>query len=138
MQSVKGSIMIAKLFAAFVIIPVLEIYVIIKIGSLIGAGWTVFLVIATAFLGACLAKMQGAYTMMKMRANMQQGIPPTNDILDAFLIFAAGLVFLTPGFLTDIVGVLVLIPVTRQPIKFWLLKKIDQWMRQGNVHIRRY
>ena len=130
--------MLAKLFAAFVIIPVLEIYVIIKVGSYIGAGWTVFLVVATAFVGAYLAKMQGAHTMMKMRSNMQQGIPPTNDILDAFLIFAAGLVFLTPGFLTDILGVLVLLPVTRQPIKFWLLKKIDQWMRQGNVHIRRF
>lgn len=130
--------MLAKLFAAFVIIPVLEIYVIIKVGSYIGAGWTVFLVVATAFIGAYLAKMQGAHTMMKMRSNMQQGIPPTNDILDAFLIFAAGLVFLTPGFLTDILGVLVLLPVTRQPIKFWLLKKIDQWMRQGNVHIRRF
>jgi UPF0716 protein FxsA len=130
--------MLAKLFAAFVIIPVLEIYVIIKVGSYIGAGWTVFLVVATAFIGAYLAKMQGAHTMMKMRSNMQKGIPPTNDILDAFLIFAAGLVFLTPGFLTDILGVLVLLPVTRQPIKFWLLKKIDQWMRQGNVHIRRF
>ncbi len=130
--------MLAKLFAAFVIIPVLEIYVIIKVGSYIGAGWTVILVVATAFIGAYLAKMQGAHTMMKMRSNMQKGIPPTNDILDAFLIFAAGLVFLTPGFLTDILGVLVLLPVTRQPIKFWLLKKIDQWMRQGNVHIRRF
>ncbi len=130
--------MLAKLFAAFVIIPILEIYIIIKIGSYIGAGWTIFLVIGTAFLGAYLAKMQGAHTMMKMRANMQQGIPPTNDILDAFLIFAAGLVFLTPGFLTDLLGVLVLLPITRQPIKFWLLKKIDQWMRQGNVHIQRF
>lgn len=130
--------MLAKLFAAFVIIPVLEIYIIIKIGSFIGAGWTVFLVIGTAFLGAFLAKMQGAQTMFKMRENMQRGIPPTNDILDAFLIFAAGLVFLTPGFLTDIMGVLVLFPPTRQPIKFWLIKKLDQWMRQGNVHIRRF
>ena len=130
--------MLAKLFAAFVIVPILEIYIIIKVGTYIGAGWTIVLVIGTAFLGAYLAKMQGAQTMMKMRANMQQGIPPTNDILDAFLIFAAGLVFLTPGFLTDILGVLVLVPATRQPIKFWLLKRIDQWMRQGNVHIRRY
>ncbi|RQD61866.1 MAG: FxsA family protein [Desulfonatronovibrio sp. MSAO_Bac4] len=130
--------MLAKIFAAFVIIPVLEIYIIIKIGSYIGAGWTVFLVIGTAFLGALLAKMQGAQTMFKMRENMQRGIPPTNDILDAFLIFAAGLVFLTPGFLTDIMGVLVLFPPTRQPIKFWLIKKLDQWMRQGNVHIQRF
>ncbi|MFN2267338.1 MAG: FxsA family protein [Desulfonatronovibrio sp.] len=130
--------MLAKLFAAFVLIPVLEIYIIIKVGTYIGAGLTVFLVIGTAFLGAFLAKMQGAQTMFKMRENMQRGIPPTNDILDAFLIFAAGLVFLTPGFLTDLMGILILIPVTRQPIKFWLIKKLDQWMRQGNVHIQRF
>jgi len=89
--------MLAKLFAAFVIVPILEIYIIIKVGTYIGAGWTIVLVIGTAFLGAYLAKMQGAHTMMKMRANMQQGIPPTNDILDAFLIFAAGLVFPDAG-----------------------------------------
>lgn len=130
--------MLVKLFAAFIIIPILEIYLIIKVGTLIGAGWTVFLVIATAFIGAYLARMQGAQTMMRMRENMQKGIPPANDILDAFLIFAAGLVFLTPGFMTDILGVLILLPPTRQPIKFWLLKKIDQWMRQGNVHIHRF
>jgi UPF0716 protein FxsA len=130
--------MLAKLFAAFVIIPILEIYVIIKIGSYIGAGWTIFLVIGTAFIGAYLAKMQGAQTMLQMRANMQKGIPPTSDILDAFLIFSAGLVFLTPGFLTDLLGVLVLFPPTRQPIKFWLIKKIDQWMSQGNVRIHRF
>ncbi|MFO7728166.1 MAG: FxsA family protein [Desulfonatronovibrio sp.] len=130
--------MLAKLFAAFIVIPILEIYLIIKVGTVIGAGWTVFLVIATAFIGAYLARMQGAQTMMRMRENMRKGIPPANDILDAFLIFAAGLVFLTPGFLTDILGVLILLPPTRQPIKFWLLKKIDQWMRQGNVHIQRF
>lgn len=129
--------MLFKLFAAFIIIPILEIYVLIKIGTYIGPLWTIILVIGTAFLGAFLAKMQGAQTMMRMRANIQQGIPPANDIIDAFLIFAAGLVFLTPGFLTDILGVLVLVPATRQPIKFWLLKKIDLWMRQGNVHVHR-
>ncbi|RQD78707.1 FxsA family protein [Desulfonatronospira sp. MSAO_Bac3] len=129
--------MFLKIFAAFVILPIVEIYVLIKIGSHIGALWTVLLVIATAFVGAFLAKMQGAYTMFRLRTNLQQGIPPTHDILDAFLIFAAGLVFLTPGFITDLMGLLVLIPQTRKIIRSWLVKKIDLWMRQGNVHVIR-
>ena len=102
-----------------------------------GAAWTIFLVIATAFLGAWLARLEGTRTMYRLRLNLQQGIPPTDDILNAFLIFAAGLVFLTPGFITDFMGLLVLIPASRKVIKAWLERKIDQWMRQGNVYIIR-
>lgn len=127
--------MLFKLFAAFIILPIVEIYLLIKMGTLFGAAWTIFLVIATAFAGAWLAKMQGAQTMYRLRLNLQQGIPPTDDILNAFLIFAAGLVFLTPGFITDLMGLLVLIPATRGVIKSWLVKRIDQWMREGKVHI---
>ncbi len=129
--------MLFKLFAAFVILPIVEIYILIKIGTAIGAGWTIFLVIATAFLGAWLARMQGAQTMHRLRLNLQQGVPPTDDILNAFLIFAAGLVFLTPGFVTDLLGLLVLLPPSRRVIKVWLVQKLDQWMRQGNVYIIR-
>jgi len=129
--------MLFKLFAAFVILPIVEIYVLIKIGTHIGALWTIFLVIATAFVGALLAKMQGSQTMFRLRTNLQQGVPPTNDILDAFLIFTAGIVFLTPGFITDLIGLFLLIPQSRRIIKAWLIKRIDRWMRQGNVYIIR-
>ena len=129
--------MLFKLFAAFVILPIVEIYVLIKIGTHIGALWTIFLVIATAFVGALLAKMQGSQTMFRLRTNLQQGVPPTNDILDAFLIFTAGIVFLTPGFITDLMGLFLLIPQSRRIIKAWLIKRIDRWMRQGNVYIIR-
>ncbi len=129
--------MFFKVFAAFVILPVVEIYILIKMGGYMGAAWTIFLVIATAFLGAWLARLEGTRTMYRLRLNLQQGIPPTDDILNAFLIFAAGLVFLTPGFITDFMGLLVLIPASRKVIKAWLERKIDQWMRQGNVYIIR-
>lgn len=129
--------MFFKVFAAFVILPVVEIYILIKMGGYMGAAWTIFLVIATAFLGAWLARLEGTRTMYRLRLNLQQGIPPTDDILNAFLIFAAGLVFLTPGFITDFMGLLVLIPASRKVIKAWLEQKIDQWMRQGNVYIIR-
>ncbi len=129
--------MLWKIFAAFVILPIAEIYVLIQIGSHIGALWKIFLVIITAFVGAFLAKMQGAQTMFRLRMNVQQGIPPTHDILDAFLIFAAGIVFLTPGFITDLAGLFLLIPQTRRIVRMWLIKKIDRWMRGGNVHVIR-
>jgi len=100
--------MLLKLFLAFTLIPVAEIYLLIKIGYSIGAFNTVLVVIITAFVGATLARMQGLQTMLRIKASLQQGITPTEDLIDAFIIFLAGIVLLTPGFITDITGLLLL------------------------------
>ena len=96
--------MFLKLFLAFTLIPVAEIYVLIKIGTSIGALNTVALVLITAFAGAYLARLQGINTMLKFRANLQQGIVPAEELIDAIIIFIAGIVLLTPGFITDLAG----------------------------------
>lgn len=130
--------MLLKLFLAFTLIPVVEIYLLIEVGGHIGALNTVALVVATGFAGAYLARLQGMHTMLRVRSSLQQGIMPAEDLLDALLIFAAGIVLLTPGFITDAFGLLLLIPETRSFFKRFLRKKLDAWMQEQNVRIDRF
>ena len=130
--------MLFKLFLAFTLIPVAEIYLFIKVGGSIGALNTVVLVILTAFAGAYLAKMQGMQTMLRVRASLDQGILPQEELIDALLIFVAGIVLLTPGFLTDAFGLLLLYPTTRYWIKRYLRQRFDQWIRDADVNIDRF
>lgn len=127
--------MFGKLFIAFAIIPVMEIYVLVKMGSVIGTLNTIILVLISAFIGASLARSQGAATMQKVRESMDQGRMPAEELLDAFMIFGAGLTLLTPGFITDTLGILLLIPFTRKYIKSWLRKNLQEWMKKPNVHV---
>ena len=130
--------MFLKLFLAFTLIPVIELYVLIKIGAVFGALNTILLVILTGAAGAYLARLQGMQTMYRIRARMQQGEMPAEDMLDAFIIFAAGVVLLTPGLLTDIAGLLLLLPPTRLRFKIWLRQKLEDWMQSTQVQIRQY
>ena len=117
--------MLLKLFFAFTIIPIIEIYLLIEIGSMFGALTAVTLVILTGFLGAFLARMQGLQTLSRIQESLREGRMPSGELLDALLIVIAGLVLLTPGFLTDSAGFLLLIPATRNSIKYWLRRQIE-------------
>ena len=117
--------MLLKLFLAFTIIPIIEIYLLIEIGSMFGALTAVTLVILTGFLGAFLARMQGLQTLYRIKESLREGRMPSGELLDALLIVIAGLVLLTPGFLTDSAGFLLLIPATRNSIKYWLRRQIE-------------
>lgn len=125
--------MLLKLFLAFTLIPVAEIYLLIKVGSQIGAVKTILLVLLTGFAGAYLARIQGLQTLLRMRLSMQQGQLPTEDLLDAALIFIAGVVLLTPGFITDAAGLLLLIPETRFYAKRFIKKRLEAWKETHNL-----
>ena len=127
--------MLLKLFLAFTIIPVVELYFLIKIGTVIGGLNTILLVILTGFAGAWLARMEGMHTMLKVRKSLDQGIMPAEELTDAVIIFCAGIVLITPGILTDFTGLLLLLPVTRKKFKQFLRKKFDQMSNQGNINI---
>jgi len=98
----------------------------------------VILVIVTGFAGAYLARLQGMQTMFRVRASLQQGRMPADELVDALLIFTAGIVLLTPGFITDAAGLLLLFPYTRQHFKRLLKRKFDQWIDKQNIHVIRY
>ena len=125
--------MLFKLFLAFTIIPFLELYLLIKIGVHLGAFTTILVVIVTALWGAYLARLEGARTMAKVRKTLNEGGLPAEEMMDAMLIFMAGVVLLTPGFITDMAGILILIPKTRFYFKRWLRYKFDQWSSGKNV-----
>ena len=127
--------MLLKLFLAFTIIPFLELYLLIKAGGYLGALHTVLLVILTGFFGAMLARFQGLQTMLRVKESLGKGEIPAEDMLDALLIFLAGVVLLTPGFLTDLLGLLILIPSTRHIFKKWLRYKFDTWVNSNRLNI---
>ena len=130
--------MLLKLFLAFTLIPFVELYLLIEVGMVIGPITTIGLVLLTGFAGAYLARMQGMQTMLKVRTSLQQGIMPKEELVDALLIFVAGVVLLTPGFLTDIAGLLVLLPATRIHIKRYIRRKFDQWIQNQDIHFTMY
>lgn len=127
-----------KLFLAFTLIPALEIFLFIRLGGAIGIFNTFLVVILTGIVGAGLARWQGAETMFRIRQSLNQGETPAEEMIDAGLIFVAGMVLLTPGFLTDAIGILLLWPLTRRHFKIFLRRKFDQWMASGQINVVRY
>lgn len=125
-----------KLLLLFIAVPVAELYVLISIGGAIGVLPTIVLVFLTALAGAALARMQGLATMLRVRESLDQGFMPAEELLDGLIILVAGMSLLTPGFLTDIVGLLMLLPGPRNIFKRWLRTKFDKWRQNPNVHIR--
>jgi len=130
--------MLLKLFLCFTLIPVIELYLLIKIGTVIGGLNTILLVILTGFLGAWLARLEGINTMMRLRTNLNQGLMPAEELIDAVIIFAAGVVLITPGLITDVFGLLLLWPLTRNKFKRLLRKKFDDMHLQGDINITRF
>jgi UPF0716 protein FxsA len=105
--------MAVLLFLVFVIVPVLEIWVLIEVGQVIGAWWTVALLLADAALGTWLVRREGRRTWRTLRDTATSGRLPDRELADAGLVLVGGTLLVTPGFLTDIVGFFLVLPVTR-------------------------
>ena len=104
-----------KLFLVlFITIPLIEIAILIKIGSIIGAGYTIVLVIGTAFLCVSLLRIQGISTLAKVQANISRGQLPATELIEGLILLISGALLLTPGFFTDTIGFLMLVPTLRQ------------------------
>ena len=104
------------------IIPFLEIYLLLEVGSLIGAIPTIFLVASTAIIGTWLLKEQGFSTFQKLQENLRLGILPAYEMIEGPIILAGGLLLLTPGFITDILGIVCLIPSLRKRIAQYIIE----------------
>ncbi|MCG8635026.1 MAG: FxsA family protein [Desulfobacterales bacterium] len=130
--------MLFKLFLCFTLIPVIELYLLIQVGSVIGGLNTILLVIGTGFAGAWLARMEGMNTMFKVQQNLNQGLMPAEELIDALIILIAGLVLITPGLLTDFVGLMLLWPVTRNRFKRFLRRKFDELSARGDINITKF
>ena len=118
----------------FTVIPALEIYLLFSIGAQIGGLNTLLVVIITGILGAALAKSQGLSILMKIQNEMGKGEIPGNQIIQGLMVFAGGLLLLTPGFMTDIFGFSLVLPGTRHILMLWVRKMIERNIARGNVH----
>ena len=98
---------------AFIVVPLVEIYVIVLVGRAIGALDTIGLLLAFSLVGAWLAKHEGFWVMTRMREQLDAGRMPTNELIDGGLVLAGGILLLAPGFVTDGVGLLFLFPPSR-------------------------
>lgn len=108
--------MFKLLFILFLTIPLIEITILIEVGKIVGAAYTIVLVIGTAALGAALLRQQGLSTLMKVQTSMDQGNLPATELIEGLMLLVAGALLLTPGFFTDIFGFLILIPALRHHI----------------------
>ena len=127
--------MLGKLFLLFTIVPLMELVILIKLGGQIGAINTILLVIGTAVAGAALARFEGLKTLQQIQLNLAQGIVPAEELIDGMMIFAGGVLLLTPGLLTDAFALLLLFPASRLVIKRWLRRRFDAMVAAGNVHV---
>jgi len=118
------------LFLLFVAVPLIELALLLKIGSWLGAGQTFALVIITGIVGAALAKWQGLRTAMRVRSEIARGVLPATAMIDGLLIFVAGVLLITPGVLTDAFGLALLIPPARAGIR----RAAANWFKK-NVHV---
>jgi len=118
-----------KLLLAFTIIPAVELYLLVSLGQWIGPLATVLLIVLTGLLGAALAKQEGTAVLAQLRADLGRGIPPASHMVEGVMVFAGGLLLLTPGLLTDITGFALILPFTRKPISplisAYLLKRFQ-------------
>lgn len=110
------------IFLCFLVIPTVEIYVLIQIGQVIGAGWTIFGVVATAIIGAWLIKLQGILTFIRAKETLRAGEVPALELIEGLFLLVAAAFLITPGFVTDTLGFLCLIRAVRLPIAAFLLQ----------------
>ncbi len=118
--------MLAKLFAMFLIVPLIELALLLKIGAQIGIWATLVIIVSTAMLGASLTRREGLKTWWRFQEKLATGAFPNEELLDGLMILIAGAVLLTPGFLTDAVGFILLIPASRRVVKDWVRQRFSQ------------
>jgi len=127
-----------KLLILFVIVPVTELYILIEVGKRIGSLTTVGLIILTGIIGAYLVKGQGFMILKKIQNDLNEGIIPGDSLIQGAIILAGGIFLLTPGFVTDIIGFIFLIPVSRRVVKKYLLLWLKGKIKEGNFYYREF
>ena len=114
------------LILVFIVVPLAELYVILKVGDAIGVVWTILLLAADSVLGSLLLRAQGRSVWRRFNETMAAGRVPHRELIDGVLIVFGGAFLITPGFLTDIVGLLLLVPPTRSVIRRVVARRLGR------------
>ena len=123
------------LFLVYVIFPILEIYLLFKVGGLLGFWPVLGLVILTAWVGSALVKHQGLTVLYRFQQKVISGENPKREGLEGVLILFAGILLITPGFITDGIGILCLIPLTRYFITSFVLFAVEKRIKDGRFKV---
>ncbi|HWK24220.1 MAG TPA: FxsA family protein [Ureibacillus sp.] len=124
-----------KIVGPFIVAILVEIAIFIVVGKVLGVFNTLLLIILTSVIGVIVTKKQGIQSVRNIQKSLSEGNPPGVALIDMFLIFIGGVLLITPGFITDIIGFTLIMPLTRKLYKpaiyYWLRKK----MKNGQVFI---
>lgn len=128
------------LLALFIVVPLVEVYLLFGLSHLMGFWATVALVLITGTLGAALAKREGLRVLGRWRSALAEARVPEEGVLDGLLVLVGGVLLVTPGVLTDVSGLLLLLPPTRKVAAAWLMRRAERSIAkgsvvQGNVHV---
>src|SRR5215212_7482050 len=118
--------MLLPLILLFIAVPIAELFVIIQVGEAIGVWWTIGLLIADSVLGSWLMRHQGRTAWRRFNEALQAGRVPGREVLDGALVIFGGALLLTPGFITDVLGLALLIPPTRALVRRVLARRLSQ------------
>ena len=128
--------MFFKLFLLFSIVPAVELAILVYAGSRIGIPETLSIVIATAIAGAYLVRREGIGVLLRIQNELNQGTFPADSMLDGALVLVAGALLLTPGFITDIIGFLLVLPASRPMIKSVIASLLKRHMERIRIEIK--
>jgi UPF0716 protein FxsA len=128
--------MLLPLVLLFILVPIAELYVIIQVGEAIGIWLTIALLIADSVLGSMLMRSQGRQAWRRFQDAMRSGRVPAREVLDGALVIFGGAFLLTPGFISDVLGVLLLLPPSRAAIRRVLVRRLGRRMA-GSLTVRR-
>lgn len=128
----------AALFFAFTLLPFIELYLLIRIGRVVGPANTLVFVVAMGIVGAALAKSQGRKVLREWREALAAGRVPEEGVLGGILVLAGGLLLITPGVLTDVAGLLCLFPPTRRAIVGVVGRYLARRIARGQAEVHSY
>jgi len=125
--------MLIYLILLFTVVPLVELALLIKVGQHVGISNTIAIVLFTGVVGAIMARSQGFSILMRIQQDLEKGMMPTEKLFDGLLILCAGILLITPGLVTDMIGFFLLIPYGRMLIKLWLRSKIRKALQEGKT-----
>lgn len=127
--------MLARLFLLFTLVPLLELFLLLQLGRVLGFGATLLLVVTTGILGAWFARTEGMRVVRQWQAALAQGRVPDEGILGGVLVLVGGVLLVTPGVLTDALGLALLIPPSRRLIAAFVRRRVERGMAEGSIRV---
>ena len=119
---------LAILLVLFLVVPLIELAIIIQVGQSIGLVWTIVILVADSVLGSLLVRSQGRTAWRRFTEAIQAGRPPAREVMDGVLVIGGGALLLTPGFVSDLVGIALLLPPTRAVVRRIVLRRVMKRM----------